>query len=419
VAGGDPGTGSGRFAAKSSLIGMTDVLIILAILLLAGGWVWTWRERQALQRRCVALEDEVQRLRKEQSDSMAQSAVERAALLNSMTEGVLVLDSAGRVVLANPALIRQFEVRSPIVGQSILQALRLHQLQEIVERALEQGQVIDAEVQFPGLEERCLQVNATTLVNRVGKREGLLLVFHDLTQLKRLESTRKEFVANVSHELRTPLSMIKGYVETLLQGAHEDPSVRVRFLQTVGRHADRLTYLIEDLLTLSRLDSGQILLNRQPTELAPIAADVLADMRDRAASSRVELHHEVPAGLWVEVDGDRIRQVLVNLVDNAIKYGREGGQVWLRAREAGSGWAEISVQDDGPGIPPDALGRLFDRFFRVDRGRSRDQGGTGLGLAIVKHIVQAHQGEVRVASEHGHGATFTFTLPVARQRGGV
>ncbi|MBU6401628.1 MAG: hypothetical protein KGS61_15030, partial [Verrucomicrobia bacterium] len=237
----------------------------------------------------------------------------------------------------------------------------------------------------------------------------------DLTRLKQLERTRQEFVANVSHELRTPLSMIKGYVETLRDGAKEDPAVAARFLDTIARHTDRLAFLIEDLLTISRLESGQVTLDLQPVELGPAVERVMDELRARAAGRKVRLENAIPAGRRARADAERLHQVLVNLVDNAIKYGRADGTVIVGAETTSDKRLAVWVRDDGPGIPPEAKERVFERFYRIDKARSREQGGTGLGLAIVKHIVQAHGGEVRVESEPGHGATFRFTLPVAEK----
>jgi two-component system phosphate regulon sensor histidine kinase PhoR len=204
--------------------------------------------------------------------------------------------------------------------------------------------------------------------------------------------------------------MIKGYVETLLGGAKDDPATAEKFLQTVERHTNRLTLLIEDLLTISSLESGQIALNPQPIALSTAAEKVLGDFRPRAEAKNVSLRSAIPA-LTARADSNRLHQVLSNLVDNAIKYGRAGGSVVVGGCETGDGQIEVYVQDDGPGIPPEALERIFERFYRVDKARSRDQGGTGLGLSIVKHIVQAHGGKVWAISEPGNGAAFFFTLP--------
>jgi two-component system phosphate regulon sensor histidine kinase PhoR len=218
-------------------------------------------------------------------------------------------------------------------------------------------------------------------------------------------------VANVSHELRTPLSMIKGFVETLLSGAKDDPAVAIRFLKNIDKHTNRLTFLIEDLLTISRLESGKVVFNLQPTSLREVTARVEEDLQTRAADKKMRLLNQVPEEAVAWADGDRLQQVLFNLVDNAIKYGRLEGLVTVTAADKGQSEVQVTVRDDGPGIPVEARERIFERFYRVDRARSRDQGGTGLGLSIVKHIVHCHGGKVWVESEVGKGASFHFTLP--------
>ena len=255
-----------------------------------------------------------------------------------------------------------------------------------------------------------MQVNAAVISNSAGEREGTILVFHDLTRLKQLEHTREEFVANVSHELRTPLSLIKGYVETLLDGARNNPEVAERFLKIIERNTQRLDLLIQDLLTISALESERIKLNLQPVELRPLVEKIFTDLKPPADNKNIELVNRL-SELAATADVNRLEQVLANLVDNAIKYGRAQGKVIVGGKKLDDGKLEMFVQDDGPGIPAESLDRVFERFYRVDKARSRDQGGTGLGLSIVKHIVQAHGGEVWVKSELGKGATFFFTLP--------
>ncbi|MBN2506356.1 MAG: PAS domain-containing protein [Verrucomicrobia bacterium] len=385
-------------------------------LLAAGMGVWhlVWRRRCAKLR--LALADERQScsaLRLQHDQVYADQQAQLQTLFNSMTEGVLVLDAAGRVQLVNQSLQRLFELAGDVRGQTLLEAFRLPELMELVRRLEGERTVSGFEMEMPGLTERWVQINASLLVGRDAAARGAILVFHDLTRIKQLENTRKEFVANVSHELRTPLSLIKGFVETLLEGAKDNPETATRFLKTIEKHTDRLTFLIEDLLTISRLEGGQILMNLQPVELRPKAQRVLDDLQARATEKGVRLQNEVPAGLSARADGDRLEQVLFNLVENAIKYGRPQGRVQVGGEAGPDGKVRLWVRDDGPGIPAEAGTRVFERFFRVDRARSRDTGGTGLGLSIVKHIVQAHGGEVSMASEEGQGTTFFFTLPGA------
>lgn len=266
-------------------------------------------------------------------------------------------------------------------------------------------------LELPGMEERWVEVNAAVALDRDGTHHGAILVFHDLTRVKQLERTRQEFVANVSHELRTPLSLIKGFVETLIEGAKADPEQCTRFLQMIEKHTDRLTFLIEDLLTISRLESGQIVMNLHRVDLQEETQRVIDDLQSRADEKKIVLKNGVPSGLAARADADRLQQVLTNLVENAIKYGRIGGCVVIGGTTKAGNMIEMWVRDDGPGIPAEARDRVFERFYRVDRARSRDTGGTGLGLSIVKHIVQAHGGEVWLESEVGVGTSLHFTLP--------
>jgi two-component system, OmpR family, phosphate regulon sensor histidine kinase PhoR len=335
---------------------------------------------------------------------------QQEVLFNSMIEGLLLLDRNGRIQLANRAFIDLFGVTVDVRGKTVLEVLRQHELTHLLERVAAEKQVLDYELKPGGLSERWLQINAAAVSDSDGEKQGTILVFHDLTRLKQLERTREEFVANVSHELRTPLSLIKGYVETLLDGAKDNPEVETKFLQTIQRNSERLQLLIEDLLTISELESGRLRMNLQTVQLHALAEKVLEDFRAQARARRVTLANDVP-DLTARADADRLQQVLGNLVGNAIKYGRNDGHVRVSGQKVNGGGIELCVEDDGPGIPADAQERVFERFYRVDKARSREQGGTGLGLSIVKHIVQSHGGKVWTKSEAGKGAAFYFTLP--------
>jgi two-component system phosphate regulon sensor histidine kinase PhoR len=327
-----------------------------------------------------------------------------------MLEGLLLLDKHRKIYLANRAFKNFFGSKIELRGRTIMEALRLHELDDLVKMVEAQGQVLNYELKMPDLSERWLQVNAAAISTSAGEREGIILVFHDLTRLKQLERTREEFVANVSHELRTPLSLIKGYVETLLDGARENPEVSERFLKIIDRNTQRLDLLIQDLLTISAMESGRIKLDLQPVALRALADKVFIDLSARAENKGTKLVNEMPE-ILAQADPHRLDQVFANLVDNAIKYGRLQGTVRVGATKNEQGLLEVFVQDDGPGIPAESLDRVFERFYRVDKARSRDQGGTGLGLSIVKHIVQSHGGKAWVRSEVGKGATFYLTLP--------
>jgi two-component system phosphate regulon sensor histidine kinase PhoR len=382
---------------------------ILALASLVALHFW-WRAKFNAQSERRVAEIEVSQ-RKQQQTSLDAKA-QQQVLFNSMLEGLLLLDRSRKIYLVNRAFKNLFGLKTELRGKTIVEALRLHELDELIQRVEAEQQVLDYEIKLPDLNERWLQVNAAVITNAAGERDGTILVFRDLTRLKQLERTREEFVANVSHELRTPLSLIKGYVETLLDGARDNPEVAERFLKIIERNANRLDLLIQDLLTISALESEKIKLNLQLVELRALAGKVLTDLNAKAENKNVELVNDVPE-LTANGDVNRLDQVLANLVDNAIKYGRAEGRVTVGGKKLDDGKVEIFVRDDGPGIPPEAIGRVFERFYRVDKARSRDQGGTGLGLSIVKHIVQAHGGEVRVESELGKGATFFFTVLAA------
>jgi len=384
-----------------------SILFILAVAVALGLHFW-WRGRFLRQQRQVQIE--MEDFQRHQQQTTTDAKAQQQVLFNSMLEGLLLLDRNRRIYLANRAFKNLFGIKTELRGKTIMEALRVHELAELVERVEGAGQVFDYELKLPELSERWLQVNAAAISNSAGEREGTILVFHDLTRLKRLERTREEFVANVSHELRTPLSLIKGYVETLLDGARKNPEVAERFLKIIERNAQRLDLLIQDLLTISALEAGRVKLNLQPVELRPLVEKVMGDLKPPADNKSVTLVNQVPE-LVATADVGRLEQVFANLVDNAIKYGRTQGTVTVGGGKAEDGKIEVFVQDDGPGIPPEALERVFERFYRVDKARSREQGGTGLGLSIVKHIVQSHGGKVWVKSELGKGATFFLTLP--------
>jgi two-component system, OmpR family, phosphate regulon sensor histidine kinase PhoR len=392
---------------------MWPVLALIVLAALGATSFWWARRCRRLRTALAGRDREFNVLQERHRQLIAHEQAQLAALFNSMVEGVLLLDGNGRIRLVNQALERLFNASHDLRGLTIMEAFRMHALQELVGRAAADGRVLGFELELPGLQPRSVQVNAITLSGHDTDLTGAILVFHDLTRLKHLERTRQEFVANVSHELRTPLSMIKGFIETLLDGAKDDPLVATRFLETVRKHSDRLTFLIEDLLTISRLESGQVTFDLQLVDLPAAVERVFEDLRARAGARRIRLENRVPVGLHARADAERLQQVLVNLVDNALKYGRAEGTVTVGAQPAPNRRVELFVRDDGPGVPAEAQARIFERFYRVDKARSREQGGTGLGLAIVKHLVQAQGGEVRVESELGHGATFLFTLPIA------
>ncbi|HYG24367.1 MAG TPA: ATP-binding protein [Verrucomicrobiae bacterium] len=366
------------------------------------------------QNRFNRAQSDARRQIRELEDRLHSEVLDREArqqrVFDSMVEGLLVLDPNDRIELANRAFIRLFQIDTDVRGKTVLEVLRRHELAELLKRADSNTPGQEYEFTLEGSAERWLHINSATLQDSEGTRQGAILVFHDLTRVKQLERTREEFVANVSHELRTPLSLIKGYVETLLDGARDDPELSTKFLHTIRRNSERLQFLIEDLLTISELESGRMAMNVQPVSLRAVIDRVIDDHRSEIAARRTVVENESPE-MMIDADSDRLHQVLGNLISNALKYGKPDGTVQIGAQQQQGGWVHVWVQDDGPGIPLDALGRVFERFYRVDKARSRETGGTGLGLSIVKHIVQSHGGTVWAESDPGKGATFHFTIP--------
>jgi len=389
---------------------------ILTLLALAGAVAvhFWWRARLESSQSCCR--DELESLREEKRQSHAEFAARQEALFNSMADGVLLLDRQGRIELANRAFLTLFGVTADIRSLSVIEALRLHELADIV-AALDGGsEISQRELKLSRPAERWLEVNGAVILDSNGQRSSSVLVFHDLSRLKQMESARKDFVANVSHELRTPLSLIKGYVETLQDGAKDSPETATRFLEIVGRNADRLQLLIDDLLVISEVESGRVALSLQAVPLGLVTAKVIEDFRAKAAAKRIEFVNEVPnLSLWS--DPGRLEQVLSNLLDNAIKYGHSDSEIVVTAQVIEGHMAHISIKDQGPGIPEEAQDRIFERFYRLDKARSRDQGGTGLGLSIVKHLVHSHGGKVWVTSSSGEGSTFHFTIPLVPVQG--
>jgi two-component system phosphate regulon sensor histidine kinase PhoR len=357
------------------------------------------------------LMSEVQRLQHQRTGQLAQLE----ATLGSLQEAVLLVDQDNRIVLANKALQGIFLGATNILHQRLELVLRSTAFLAYVEAVRKNEAAPQHELAFTD-RDRSLWIEATgtTIPPLNGQqRPWALFVLHDITKLKRLEVIRKEFVANVSHELRTPLSVIKGYAETLVDGHHELPvEDRDKFLRTIQRHTERLNSLLEDLLTLSRLESINPGLRREPVSLPALIASVTDDYRARP----VAVNHQLIVTIAPEIgdlplDPLRMTQVFENLLDNALKYTPKGSRIHIAASHRPSE-VEVCIRDNGPGIPAEDLPHIFERFYRVDKGRSRDKGGTGLGLSIVKHIVQLHGGRLWAESGVGQGTAFIFTLPM-------
>ena len=331
-------------------------------------------------------------------------------ILEAMQEGVVVVDREGHIVLVNPAVRAMLLIGAESVGKLLIETVRHAELSELLEEARESHFASPEEIELPGLKPRRLLVHASPLA---GDDDRLLVVFVDVTDLRRLESLRRDFVANASHELRTPIAAVRSATETLRSGALDDPPAAGRFVDIIERNAQRLQSLVEDMLDLSKLESQEFRLKRDRVELASVVPIVLALFRERAEKKGVRLAADLPTTpLAVEGDRRALEHVLSNLVDNAVKYCPTGSSVVVSASQQDDR-VRLVVADTGPGIPAEHLPRLFERFYRVDAGRSRELGGTGLGLSIVKHMVEAMRGAVSVESQVGKGSTFTVSLPGA------
>lgn len=338
-------------------------------------------------------------------------------ILDGMQEGVLLLDKEGKVALMNPALREMLLITADVTGQPLLEVVRHAELKELLDRARTTKTTCSGEVELGGLKPRRLLVRGTAFTQHAG---GLLAVFFDVTDIRRLESLRRDFVANVSHELRTPVTAVLSAAETLDIALEKDPEGARRFLGIIERNAARLQGLIEDLLDLSRIESRELKLRPERFAFEPFATHLIGLFRDRADKKKIALRLECPpsqssgslaaSGLEVECDRRALEQVLTNLVDNGVKYCVEGCTVTVRAERV-DGNTCILVEDDGHGIEEQHMGRLFERFYRVDAGRSREMGGTGLGLSICKHLMEAMGGSITVRSTVGKGTTFEICLP--------
>jgi two-component system, OmpR family, phosphate regulon sensor histidine kinase PhoR len=386
---------------------IANIVTLIAIL----GWVMERRRTNKLEAEMVLEFEQQQLLREAELEEQTSRTI---TLFDRMIEGVIVLDSKGVIRLSNQAAASLFGFANPAIGRNLIEVVRNHEITAIIPKLEIVSEVLGQDIRIEGTNpSRFLQINALALRNREGVYDGAILVFHDLTRVRELEVIRQEFVGNVSHELRTPLSLVKSAVETLIDGAKEEPKTLSRFLEIIERNANRLSLLIDDLLLLSTLDSGRMQLQLQAVGLYLAIKEISEDLASSANRKGVKIINRVDETVYARADPNRLRQVLSNLIDNAIKYGKTEGTIQITARVREDALIEVGVADDGPGIPQDAQSRIFERFFRVDKARSRDQGGTGLGLAIVKNVVQAHGGDLRVESELGKGSTFLFTLPLA------
>ncbi len=348
---------------------------------------------------------------KEKIDDIQQEKAKLDAVIMHMFEGIMVVDEKGVVQLMNPSLRKAFLIDTPVHGRRAVEVVRNSVLSDMLSDLLTgKERIISHELVITFPDERVIQVNGVA-ISTLNKIEGAVLVFHDITELRRLEKVRQDFVANVSHELRTPVASIKGYAETLLSGAMEDKQALKEFLGTIHENSDRLVNLINDLLDLARIESGRMKIVPVAMEAVSVVQRCLNILEKTIQDKKLSVTMDLPGNLpKVLADESRFSQVVLNLLDNAVKYTSEGGSISVKAVSQEKN-VRFDVIDTGIGIPEEDLPRIFERFYRVDKARSRDLGGTGLGLSIVKHIVLAHGGEVWASSQLGRGTTFSFTIP--------
>ena len=332
------------------------------------------------------------------------------AIIESMTEGIIVVDKNSRIVSMNNTIEKIFSIKKKeSTGAMFLEVIRNNDIAEIITRTLNKGTFISIELSLVWPVQRIFQINASPIFEK-DTISGCLLVIHDITELRQLETIRRDFVANVSHEIKTPLTCIKGFVETLLEGALDDAENSRYFLHIIKDNTNRLDMLVNDLLALSHLESCQLSLKKETLPLKKIADDVLAVFRTQLNTKNIIVRNNFSPVMQITADKDKMTQVFTNLIDNAIKFNKASGTITLYSQEAAH-TLTIYIEDSGSGIPASDIPRIFERFYRVDKARSREVGGTGLGLAIVKHIIELHGGTLNVKSIEGEGSTFSFSLP--------
>ncbi|MBB5172716.1 two-component system histidine kinase PnpS [Texcoconibacillus texcoconensis] len=337
-------------------------------------------------------------------------------LIENLESGVLLINAKGDITIVNKTCDDIFqEDTSRWLNQLYYKVIDHKEVNKMIQNVFLTEERSQKQIQLPvHIEIHHFDVYGAPIISNNGKLKGIVLVFHDITELKKLEQTRKDFVANVSHELKTPVTSLKGFTETLLSGAMDDEKTRKQFLTIISKESQRLENLIDDLLELSRIEQNRFQLRWQQTNLEPVIDDVLTMLEERAENKQITIHKHVHANATLEADASRLKQIIINLVNNSLMYTHEGGDVWIRVNEQGE-QVVLVVEDTGIGMNQSEIPRVFERFYRVDRARSRNSGGTGLGLAIVKHLVEAHGAHIEVESEVGGGTSFKIFFHKKRQ----
>ena len=347
------------------------------------------------------------------TQQVAEGASGTETILAAMQDGLLVLDAARHITLANESFAQFFGLRETSLGAPLLEMVRDITLDRLITKSLHTAEATRGEITTA---DRQLEVSAVPMNDDTGATTGVVVLFHDITQLKQLDEVRKDFVANVSHELRTPLSILRGYIETLRDNPKLPVNELSRILGVMERHSKRLGLLVEDLLTLTQLESSTPNLQWSDVSISNLVQGVVRDWEKKLGDKNlrviVDLAPDVPV---IRADEMRLREILYNLLDNAVKYSRPGAEIRLRAQRR-DGQMTLSVSDTGIGIGKEDLPRIFERFYRADKARSSELGGTGLGLSIVKHIAQLHGGRVEAESELGRGTIIRIVLPVGNEK---
>lgn len=339
---------------------------------------------------------------------------EQQAILTSMTEGVIAIDSKENIFNVNGAALDLLHLNKNILGRPLREAIRIPKVHQIVESIKDEkaSELLDEFTLF-GSDEKFIQIQGSPIINALGQNIGGLLVFNDLTRIKELENIRRDFVANVSHELKTPITSIKGFVETLLDGAKDNKEELDKFLSIISKQTNRLNSIINDLLSLSGIEqqAEKSQIDFKDEKIADLVRSSVQNCQLKAEQKKIKVNISVDDDLVARMNFQLMEQAVTNLIDNAIKYSNEKTEVNISAGKVKGNGIVISVEDFGSGIPEEHHARLFERFYRVDKARSRQMGGTGLGLSIVKHIILAHNGRISVTSEVGSGSTFSLHIP--------
>ncbi|WP_408007165.1 two-component system histidine kinase PnpS [Pseudalkalibacillus sp. A8] len=353
----------------------------------------------------------------EQITELRESEQERmSTVIENMDSGLLLIDSKGYINLMNRAYKTIFGIDSDVWNDKLYHEIMPNQdVIDLVDETFLTESTVRKQVTLSiGIDRKHFHITCVPILGHKDKIKGIVLVFHDITELKNLEQMRKDFVANVSHELRTPVTSLKGFAETLLDGAMESKELREKFLTIIWKESDRLQNLIQDLLEFTKMEQSNFQLNWQTINLETIVNDTVTLLEPRAEEKQIKVSVELEGELRIEGDSARIKQILINLLNNALSYTPNGGTVWITGRDDHEK-VYLEVKDTGIGINEDEIPRVFERFYRVDKARTRNSGGTGLGLAIVKHLVEAHKGQVKVTSKRDVGTTFTLTFFKKRQ----